>query len=69
MGDERDMPDIDYLRTTEEVIAWLRLAGETCSETAKHITDPEQAAYQRGRGHAFGLAARTIEDVARREQG
>jgi hypothetical protein len=35
MPDERDLPDIDNLRTVEEVIAWLREAAKTCAETAR----------------------------------
>ncbi|MFA7121414.1 MAG: hypothetical protein WC277_08020 [Bacilli bacterium] len=57
MPDERDLPDIDNLRTVEDVIAWLREASTTCAETAKHNRVPEQAAYLRGRAEAFGLAA------------
>lgn len=65
MTDERDLPDIAYLRTYDEAAVWLRTAGAICSDTADHLSG-EQAAYQRGRAHAFGLAARTIEDVSRR---
>lgn len=67
MPDERYMPDVDDLRSVEEVIAWLREASKTCAETAKHNRDlPEHATYLRGRAEAFGLAARIIEDVTRR---
>lgn len=66
MTDERDVPYIGDLRTVDEVIAYLRQASETCSETAKHITDREDAVYLQGRAHAFGLAAGWVEDVIRR---
>lgn len=67
MTDERYMPDVDDLRSVEDVIAWLREASTTCAETAKHNRDlPEHATYLRGRAEAFGLAARIIEDVTRR---
>lgn len=70
MTDERYLPDIDNLQTVEEVISWLREASTTCAETAKHNRDlPEHATYLRGRAEAFGLAARLVEDVIRREQG
>ncbi len=67
MPDERDLPDIDNLRTVEEVIAWLREAAKTCAETARHNRDlPDHAIYLRGRAEAFGLAAGLVEDVTRR---
>ena len=67
MPDERDLPDIDNLRTVEEVIAWLREAAKTCAETARHNRDlPDHAIYLRGRAEAVGLAAGLVEDVIRR---
>jgi len=67
MPDEQDLPDIDNLRTIENVIAWLRQAAETCAETARHNRDlPEHATYLRGRAGAFNLAASLIEEVTRR---
>lgn len=68
MSDERDVPYIGDLRTIPEVITFLRQASESCSETAKHITDREDAVYLQGRAHAFGLAAGLVGDVIRREQ-
>ncbi|WOX55052.1 hypothetical protein R6Y95_06140 [Methanoculleus palmolei] len=68
MGDERDVPYFGDIRTPDEAIAWLRQASETCSEVAKYITNPEQAAYQRGRAHAFGLAAGIVESALGRGQ-
>ncbi len=66
MPDERYLPDIDNLRTVEDVIAWLREASTTCAETARHNRDvPDHAVYLRGRAEAFGLAARLVEDVTR----
>ena len=66
MPDEQDLPDIDNLRTIENVIAWLRQAAETCAETARHNRVPEHATYLRGRAEAFSVAASLIEDVTRR---
>ncbi len=68
MPDERDVPYFGDLRTVEEAIAWLRQAEETCADVAKYITDREEAAYQRGRSRAFGLAAGLVEGVIRRGQ-
>ena len=65
MTDERYLPDIDNLRTVEDVISWLREASTTCAETARHNRVPEQAAYLRGRAEVFGMAATLIEAVTR----
>lgn len=61
------MPDIDNLRTVKDAAAWMRGAERCCRETAKHIPDLEHAAYQRGRSHAFGLAAGLLEDAIRED--
>jgi len=62
MTDERYLPDIDNLRTVEDVISWLREAAKTCAETARHNRDlPDHAIYLRGRAEAFGLAARPAQ--------
>lgn len=67
MLDERDMLDIDNLRTVEEVIAWLRQARDICSETADHAQSRKDQYHLEGRADAFGLAARLMDDVTRRQ--
>lgn len=66
MPDERYLPDVDNLQTIEDVIAWLRVAAGECMESAKSTSHDPSRKYLRGRAHAFGLAARLVEDVTRR---
>lgn len=65
MPDERDLLDIDNLRTVEEVIAWLRQARDICCETADHAQSRKDQYRLEGRAQAFGLAALLIENVTR----
>jgi len=68
MTDERDLLDVDNLRTVKDAAAWMRGADKECRETAKHVTNLEQAAYLRGRAHAFGMAAGLLESAIREDE-
>lgn len=71
MTDERSVPYVGELKTIEEAIAWLREAARVCEETAKNLRSPGDvglAMNLRGRSSAFGLAARIVEDVIRRDE-